>query len=258
MTEQNSLLRFVKNDEERELAIAVVNFPQIVQIPVEQVINLVALWRMYIGVPKTDVAEELAFLSNFIIENYGHMTVGEIELAIRLSVMRKLKDTEFNGYFSALYVSKVLESYLYYRKITLADSIREREIAIREEKERNQKPSPEEQAKRFQQLFRNFYQEWKDTGTINDPFSLAYNYLRNNKLMHVPQNVVAEAQAYGKKKADEQNKNRQKKGLKTTFSSIDLFQMEEKKWARNYCVQKYFENVDIDILCNKIIPEHFH
>jgi hypothetical protein len=75
--------------------------------------------------------------------------------------------------------------------------------------------------------------------------------------MPVPPSLVKEAQEYGKKRADEQSKARQKKGLKTAFSSIDIFQMEEKKWARNYCVQKYFENVDIDILCNKIIPEHF-
>lgn len=252
------MLKFVRTEEEHELAKAVYGSPQISNIPIENVVNLVGLWRMYIGMPKSDEAEALLFVADFIVENYGHMTVAEIELAIRLSVMRKLKDTEFNGYFSALYVSKVLESYLYYRKIALADAIREREVALREEKEKNNKPTPEEQAKRYQQMFRNFYEEWKAAGEINDPFSLAYNYLRNNKLMHVPQDIVKQAQAYGKKKADEVNSNRQKKGLKTTFSTMELFQMEEKKWARNYCVQKYFENVDIDILCNKIIPEHFN
>lgn len=257
MTEQNSLLRFVKSEEEHQLASAVINHPQVSEVPIENIVNLVALWRMYIGIPKADVAEELVFVAGHIFENYGHMTIAEIELAIRLSVMRKLKDTEFNGYFSAFYVSKVLEAYLYYRKISLADAVRDREVFLREEKEKNNKPTPEEQAERFQALFRNFYKEWKEIGEINDPFSLSYNYLRKHNLMPVPPSLVKEAQEYGKKKADEHNKARQKRGLKTAFSSIDIFQMEEKKWARNYCVQKYFENVDIDILCNKIIPEHF-
>lgn len=258
LTEPKSLLRFVSNEMEHELAVAVLESPQIVNVPAEQIVNLVALWRMYIGIPKTDVAEEIAFISSYIHENYYFLTLSEIELAIKLSAKRILKDAEFTGYFSPMYVSKVLDSFLYYRKITMAEPIRQRELAINEEKEKMNKPSPEEQARRFQELFRNFYIEWQKTGEINDPFSLAYNYLRKNNLLPVSKQMVADAQEYGKKKADEYIKARQKSGRKISFKISDIVGMEEKKWARNYCVQKFFENVDIENLCSKIISTHFN
>lgn len=258
LTEPKSLLKFVSNEMQHELAVAVLESPQIEIVPPEQIVNLVALWRMYIGIPKSDVAEEIAFVSKYIQENYNFLTLAEIQLAIKLSTKGVLKDAEFNGYFSPMYVSKVLESFLFYRKVTMAEPVRQRELAIIEEKEKQNKPSSEEQARRFQELFRNFYAEWQKTGEINDPFSIAYNYMRKNNLLPVSKQMVADAQEYGKKKADEYIKARQKSGRKMAFQISQIFGMEEKKWARNYCVQKFFENVDIENLCSKIIPEHFN
>jgi hypothetical protein len=90
-------------------------------------INVVAKWRMYVGLPKTDVSEELSLVAQFLYKEYGYLTVNEIELAYTLSVTNRLREAEFFGYFSPLYVGKVLDAYLYYRKITMADTIRRRD-----------------------------------------------------------------------------------------------------------------------------------
>ena len=126
---QKSLLDYITSEEENAIVIAIEGFKQIAKAEDNKnlLIDLVVKWRMYIGIPKADVAEELVLVAAFIYENYGFLTVPEIELAIKLSVRRKLKDTEFHGYFSPMYVGKVLDSYLYYRKMTMADAIRRRE-----------------------------------------------------------------------------------------------------------------------------------
>jgi hypothetical protein len=216
-------------------------------------IDLVVKWRMYIGIPKTDVAEELVLVAAFVYENYGFLTISEIELAIKLSVRRKLKDTEFHGYFSPMYVGKVLDSYLYYRKMTMADAIRRREKAVAEEREKANKPSPEEEAEGYKELFLNFYKEYKSQGYIRDVFNLCYNFLRKHDLMKVSKQRIEEAQAYGKKRVEEVKETARREGRKIDY---DLG-LEEKRWARNYCVQKYFDSVDINIICGNIKPEHF-
>lgn len=252
---QKSLSAYITSDEENSIVQAVEGSKQIAKAEnvKEDLINIVVKWRMYIGIPKSDVAEELVLVAGFIYENYGFLTVSEIELAIKLSVLRKLKDTEFHGYFSPMYVGKVLDSYLYYRKMTMADSIRRREKALAEEREMQNKPSPEEQAEGYKELFLSFYNEYKKNGYIRDVFNLCYNFLRKHKFLEISKERIEEAQAYGKRKVEEVKENARKEGSKIDF---DLG-LEEKRWARNYCVHKYFDGVDINILCNNIKPQHF-
>lgn len=245
-------MEYIQTNEELEIVKSVEGSKQIANIENrEELINSVVKWRMYIGMPKTDIAEELVLVAAFIHENYGFLTVGEIELAMKLSVLRKLKEVEFHGYFSPMYVAKVLDSYLYYRKMTMADAIRRKEKAIMDEKEKLNRPSPEKQAEDTRALFLNFYNEWKETHEIRDVFNLCYNYLRRTKLMTVTKETIDEAQKFGRMKVIELKQ-------KQNYGKIEFdLDNEEKRWARNYCVGKFFETVDINILLNNIKPEHF-
>jgi hypothetical protein len=252
---QKSLLDYITSEDEHAIVKSIEGSKQISKEEDNKnlLIDLVVKWRMYIGIPKADVAEELVLVAAFIFENYGFLTIPEIELAIKLSVRRKLKDTEFHGYFSPMYVGKVLDSYLYYRKMTMADAIRRREKAIAEQVEKSNKPSPEQQAEDYKELFVSFYNEYKSQGYIRDVFNLCYNFLRKHDMMKVSKERIEEAQAYGRKRVEEVKETARKEGRKIDY---DLG-LEEKRWARNYCVQKYFDSVDINIICGNIKPEHF-
>jgi hypothetical protein len=249
----SSLQDYINSDEEYAIVQSVEGSKQIAKIEnKEEIINTVVKWRMYIGIPKTDVSEELLLVASFIADNYGFLTLAEIELAIKLSVLRKIEG-DFYGYFSPMYVAKVLDSYLHYRKITMTDAIRRKEKADMEEKEKANRPSPENQAENTRKIFRDYYSVWKETGEIRDVFSICYNFLRKHKMLEVSQTMIKEAQEYGKKKVMEA---KQKKPL-TDRIDMNYFDAEEKSWARTYCVQKYFESVDIDVLANNIKPELF-
>lgn len=215
-------------------------------------INVVAKWRMYVGLPKTDVSEELSLVADFLYKEYGYLTVNEIELAYTLSVTNRLREAEFFGYFSPLYVGKVLDAYLYYRKITMADTIRRRDRAMQEAKELANKPTQEQQAKQMKELFKEMYDRYKSQGEIYDPFSITYNFLRRAKLFTPTKDEIEEAVKWGKEKVQEIKRE------KYAFVKYNLNQEEEeKRWSRTWCVQKYFENVDISVLVNNIKPEYF-
>lgn len=180
------------------------------------------------------------------------MTLGEIELAYNLSVMRILDDTEFYGSFSPLYVGKVLSSYLYYRKMTLADAIRRKEKYEMELQELKNKPTPEEEANLTKEILKDFYRKSQETGEVNDPFNICYNFLRKYKFMLVSKEDIDEAMSVGEKMYVV-NLNK-----KTILSNLgNDKEQETKRYARNYLVKRYFDRTDIDILLSKVTSELF-
>ena len=216
-------------------------------------VDVVSKWRLYIGIPKSeDLGAELALVTEFIYSNYGFLTLSEIELAYNLSITRKLDDVEFYGSFSPLYVGKVLQSYLYYRKITMADAIRKKEKFDQQELEKKNKPTPEEEAKLTKEIVADFYKKSRETGEVDDPFNICYNLFRKAKFLKVSQDDIDEATLYGEKKYQE---NRKSPNLFAKFQ--DNKELEVKRHARNYLVLKYFDTISIDILLLKIRPELF-
>lgn len=250
---QKSLLDFANTTEETNIIICLEGNKAIglLEKPQEKLIDIVSKWRMYIGMPKNDVTEELIIVAQYINENYPNITIAEIDLAINLSIRQKLKDSEFHGYFSPMYVAKVLDSYLHYRRTTLSDAMRRRDRYVHEQLEKANKPSPEQQSKDFKDIIKGLYNEWKETGEIGDPFTLAYNYLRRTNLLKVSKAEVEAAQKYAK---DKTTKIKQEGKIRFELN----YEREEIKLARNWCVQNFFKNVNIDILLNNIKPEHFN
>lgn len=242
-----SLQQYAETRDESQIVNAVENSMVISNCHTDKIVELVSKWIMYIGIPKNDISEEITLVSAYIFQKYGFLTIGEIELAIELSLSR-LSDVQYFGQFAPMYVSKVLESYLYYRKMTLADPIRRKQKDDMEAERKASIPSKEKQANEWKIMVMDYYKEWKATGEIRDVFSLLYYYLRRCNMMKINQERIIEAQIYGKKKVSELKKD-----------SIDdiLAHNTEKGFSRNYCVQRFFEDINIITLVNNIKPEHF-
>ncbi len=214
-------------------------------------VNVVAKWRMYIGLPKEDISEELSIVADFLFKQYPFLTISEIELAYTLSVTNKLKDVEFYGSFSPLYVGKVLDSYLYYRKLTLADTIRRKQKYDNELKEIESRPSPEKQCNDLKSAIKDMYEEFKQTGYLRDPFNICYNYFRRTKMLIVKKEEIDGAMDYGKKMYLSKERNLFEKVSESSKES------EIQRYARNWCVQNYFNKMGIDVILNNIKVEHF-
>lgn len=232
--------------EEFHLVQAVYQSDPISKIPLEKVVELAAEWRAYIGIPNNDIAEELTLAAKFMLMNYGHLTEAEIRMAYNLAIMRKLADVEFRGFFSPDYISRVLASFMHYRKITMADSIRRFQVYQLDTESKKNTPSPEVQCENMRATIKDFHNQFLEHGVFNDPLNIAYNFFRKHNMMVVSQGVIDEATKYGKKVVAD-------KKLTRIIDNENEFKIH----ARNFCVQEFFKNVDIDVLLNNIKPELF-
>ncbi len=214
-------------------------------------LDSVAKWRAYIGLPKDDVSVELALIVEYLQKNWGKITIKEFELAWLMAINGKLEDCEFFGNFSPMYVGKVLNSYLYYRKITLSELLNRK--SNKEYEENLKKPTPEESAENMKDILRSMYKNFLEEKEIIDPFNLLYNFFRKHKWLRVTQADIDEAMKNASMRYYESKQ-------KTAFSG-DVFSRSKedsvKSIARNYLVEKFLEKNDIDMLINNINSELF-
>ncbi len=136
--------------------------------------------------------------------------------------------------------------------MTLADAIRRKEKYEMEQQELNNRPTPEEEAKLTKEILKDFYIKSQETGQVNDPFNICYNFLRKYKFLKVVQEDIDEAMSIGERMYLQ---NAQKNAI---FSNLgNDKEMETKRNARNYLVKKYFDKTDIEILLSKVTEELF-
>ena len=128
--QKNILSKYCINESEIKLVNAV--FSNNV-LNMNDLIDVVAKWKWMVGVvnnnqSEDDTAQELALLSTFIYNTYNSLKIDEINLAIQLSLSNKL-DCDVNTYnsFSPLYVSRILNAYLEYKRKINSD-ITERKL----------------------------------------------------------------------------------------------------------------------------------
>ncbi len=272
-SQKPNLLHFVQTQEEMKIVNAIESSFQIKTLKdLNPLLSIVAKWKLYLGVSEKISIEEssiqLSLIRDFIYENFGHLTLLEVELAYTLAATNKLENCEYYGFFSPFYVGKVLDSYMYYRKREMAELIRRKEkwnftqIKV-------VKMSPEEECLLTRQIFEDFYKEFITENKINDVLNLCWNYLRDqvkkgnrdffSKWTNPQTEEIEEAKKYAHKQAAEKenifvdyyktlNKSEEKQANKEN---------ELKKYMRNYCVQKFFETTEIDFILKSIKAEHF-
>lgn len=241
---------FIKSQEEYNIVTAISNSPQIGgghQDTLEQLLDVVSEWRAFIGIPNNDISEELAIAANFIRLHFSILTINEIKLAYNLAIMRKLGDVEFRGFFSPDYIARVLNSYMHYRKITLADSTRRLQSYNTDVEAAKNAPPPEKQAENMRVIIKDFHNQFVEKGEFNDPLNIAYHYFTKHKVLIVTKNLSDAAITYARKVVADKNQN---KFIANSETGVKII-------ARNYCVQELFKNVDIDVLINNIKSENF-
>lgn len=223
------------------------------------VIQLIGRWRYAIGLSKECDADDLVTMSFFIKENYGFLNVSEIDHAIKLSITGKLGlDSEevnpFNN-FSFLYVGKILNAYLEYKKSLFRDITKRRDeaeikqIAV-------PKPTPEEMAETMKEIIAGEYQKWKSSGEILDPFNIVYNYFKktNQAAISKEQTELIKAQAKKKAKETKEKNTDYRISFSNGMNEESLYIM----YGKNLCTQYIFSKIeDIDKFLNTITAEHF-
>jgi hypothetical protein len=262
--QNNSLVEIVKNNEEYNFVKSIC-VPNILQLSKSDnnvwnnLIDVLAKWRWMAGInisqqSEEDIAQELALLSKFIQENYSTLTIDEISLAINLSLTDKLNcDVRTFNTFSPMYVSRILNAYLEYKRNMYNELMKRKELSDNK-KEMDKEITPEEKMENMVELIRYFYDKYKTDGFINDYFNTLYNYFRRTNRLVISKQIIDDALKYGKEEAQKHKKEYFDDALKK-----DKVNMEgvEKRYARNYCVQLFFNNLDIEKLISTIKIDEF-
>jgi hypothetical protein len=136
--------------------------------------------------------------------------------------------------------------------MTLADAIRRKEKYEMEQQEISNRPTPEEEAQLTKEILKDFHRKSQETGEVNDPFNICYNFLRKYHFMKVSKDDIEEAMVVGEKIYAQ---NRIKNTILSNLGNDK--EMETKRNARNYLVKKYFDKTDIEILLSKVTKELF-
>lgn len=230
---------------------------------ISEVIDVLAKWRWMSGVNNTqseeEIGHELAIIAKFVLDNYENITVDEISLAIDLSLTDKLDaDVRTFNTFTPMYVSRILNAYIEYRRRMYNELMLRNEIEKNKiENQKSTKPSPEEELQTTRELISDFYRKYKETGEVEDFFNILYNYLRKTKKINPSKQVIDEAMLYGKRKAKEHIKTYFEDAIGRTNMEESQIEIVEKRYARNYCVQKFFDTLDLEDFLSKMQISEF-
>ena len=255
------MVEVVKNNHELIFvkSISVPNISELGRNISEKLLDTLAKWRWMAGISthnqsEDDIAHELALICKFVMSNYPQITLDEISLAIDLSLTDKLNcDVRTFNTFSPMYVSRILNAYIEYKR-TMYNDLMKRKESLDLKKEMDREITPEEKMEGMVELIRYFYDKHKSEGIVNDYFNTLYNYLRRTKRLIVGKPMIDDALKYAKVESQKHIKQYFEDSLKTQKIDSDAI---EKRYARNYCVQVFFNTLDIEKLIASIKVEEF-
>ena len=224
-----------------------------------QVVDAMAQWRLMLGVPKDGSnPQELAIAAQFVHAQFSHLTVDELNLACLNYILQKYDKTiEFYGTLSPLFISQVLNAYLYFRKMSLAQVVRNKEKYEEQLllEQGSAKPPREEECETTKNIIRDFYNAWKANGEFVDILSIAYNFFRKRKDVF---GFKFDAATIQKAQEWAERKYRQDKSKDLLLDKLQVEDLRKKRYARTWCVMYYFDRVkSLDEILNKITPELF-
>lgn len=220
---------------------------------------LLVKWCNYLGIEPPE-ANELNTTCNFIKEHFENFNSQDLDNAIMMVVTSSLDtDAEHYGKLSIIYVHKCLKAYMVYKGSVL---IKIRQQIEKLESQKKTTISPEERINNFKKMIWYAYNDVVNEEKIYLDFGDAlYNFVKANKLIKMTESLIADAMEYGEKSLkDEIKKIVTEAVIKHHHfkSATDMsFEKEDKikKYARQFVINKWLKELDVEDLLKKITPE---
>lgn len=230
------LTKYAQTNEQKELDAVIYDtrLNAITKPDAERLIKAVGKWAFYLGA-KVE-ADDLLALCGFLRENFPKVSIGEVELAIKLYVRGSIDKVDYYG-LNPLFMSNVMNAYLNYRRETLAEVVQRHS---RDNAPETSKITAEEYHKSICAGIRTEYANYQKKGTVDDPLGLIFGYLDNAGLIDRALMDTDEARAYADSKMVREQ-------VKSATNIGDLIRSAYNKGGerhlRNYALLKYFETV---------------
>lgn len=223
-----------------------------------EIVDVLAQWRLMLGVTSDTTQEELIFITQFLYDNYKHFTLSDLKTAKTWSIMGRIEiGFVSQKTFSSYYISRCLNAYEEEkRRIINEINHRKERYESRMAIENPKKLSAEEEAKSFKDHIVTMYSAYTNGREIYDIGDMVYNWLKSVGLItpngkEVQDAIIFATEKLRQLKYDELNAK----------TKINLDQegeeIRKKKYAREYCIMRLFEKTPLSELVGKIRVEYF-
>ena len=222
---------------------------------------LLVKWSNYLGIEPPD-SQDLNNTCNFIKEHFENFNHQDLDNAIIMVVTSSLdSDAEHYGKLSIIYVHKCLKAYMNYKGSVL---IKIRQQLDKIESEKKIPIAPEKRVENMKKLIIHAIDDVINEEKVFLDFGDAlYNFIKANKLISMTEQLIKDAMFYGENSLKDENKKMVMEAVikHHNFKSAGDMSFEKedkiKKYARQFVVNEWLKNVDVEDLLKKITPEMF-
>lgn len=221
------------------------------------IVDLMANWRLMLGVTNEVTQEELVFITQFIYDNYKYLCLRDLEYAKNWAIMGKT-DVGFvtQKTFSSYYVSRCINAYeAEKRRIINEISHRKERYETKKAIEKPTQLSPQEKANSFKDHLLTLYKSFNEEREYVDVGDMVYNWAKENNLLSLNPREVDAAMVYAKERLREY-----KTTEKSVSTSLNVPMDEDtrlKKYARIFVLNNMFRKYAISELLSKINLDYF-
>lgn len=222
---------------------------------------LLVKWSNYLGIEPPD-SQDLNNTCNFIKEHFENFNHQDLDNAIMMVVTSYLDtDAEHYGKLSIIYVHKCLKAYMTYKGSVL---IKIRQQLDKIESQKKVPIAPEKRVENMKKLIIHAIDDViNEEKVFVDYGDALYNFIKANKLISMTDKLIKDAMIYGETSLKDENKKMVMEAVikHHNFKSAGDMNFEKedkiKKYARQFVVNEWLKNLNVEELLKKITPEMF-
>jgi len=228
------------------------------RVDMADIVDLMAQWRLMLGVTTDTTQEELIFITQFIYDNYKHLTLSDLNIAKNWSILGRI-DVGFvtQKTFSSYYVSRCINAYEEEKRKIINQIAQNKERYETRKAIDNPTPqSAEEKANSFKDHILTMYRASNEDRPIIDLADMVYNWLKAVGFLKLSDLEIKEAMLYATDRLREMNFQDNKLNAKNQFDP-QTEDMRKKKFAREYVINKVFKKLSVSDIVSKISIDYF-
>ena len=228
------------------------------RVDMADIVDLMAQWRLMLGVTTDTTQEELIFITQFIYDNYKHLTLSDLNIAKNWSILGRI-DVGFvtQKTFSSYYVSRCINAYEEEKRKIINQIAQNKERYETRKAIDNPTPqSAEEKANSFKDHILTMYRASNEERPIIDLADMVYNWLKAVGFLKLSDAEIKEAMLYATNRLREMNFQDNKLNAKNQFDP-QTEDMRKKKFAREYVINKVFKKLSVSDIVSKISIDYF-
>jgi len=219
--------------------------------------KLLLKWGKFIGLKEAPDDEQMFMLVVFVKDNFTNFSLTEITTAFNLAISGTLNiNVEHYNSFSPIYISKIFNAYIEYKKeILFKVSKMEEELA---QKERDKPLTEEELEQKNKDNAIMVFTQYQTDKTIPDYGYVIYDYLMRKELITFTKeektDILTEAKrralADGERHLDSNATPEIKEQIRESIMNINQHDSKRSEVVIKYCknigLQRYFDSLMVD------------